>query len=164
MINIDLLIKKAVEYDRGDSRRIQHFIKVHDLSAVIGRLEGLDASSLNILEAAAVLHDIGIHASEEKYGNCSGKNQEIEGPLVAMDILSNFNCGSDETERICYLIGHHHTYDNIQDIDYQILVEADFLVNYQEDGLSRENIAASYEKIFRTKSGTELCRLMFDIE
>lgn len=164
MINIDLLIKKAVEYDHGDSGRIQHFIKVHDLSALIGRLEGLDPASLNILEAAAVLHDIGIHESEKKYGNCNGKNQEIEGPPVAMDILSGFGCSGAESERICYLIGHHHTYDNIQDMDYQILVEADFLVNYHEDGLSRESIVSSYKKIFRTKSGTELCRLMYDID
>mgnify|MGYP000340972515 FL=1 len=33
------------------------------------------------------------------------------------------------TERVAYLIGHHHTYDKIEGMDYQILVEADFLVN-----------------------------------
>ena len=37
----------------------------------------------------------------------------------------------DETdiEQICYLVGHHHTYTNIEGIDYQILVEIDFLKN-----------------------------------
>ena len=35
------------------------------------------------------------------------------------------------TERVAYLIGHHHTYDKIEGMDYQILVEADFLVNIQ---------------------------------
>ena len=29
------------------------------------------------------------------------------------------------TERVCYLVGHHHTYTNIEGMDYQILVEAD---------------------------------------
>ena len=44
----------------------------------------------------------------------------------------------DVSERVQYLIAHHHTYNNIDEIDYQILVEADFLVNIMEDGLSKE--------------------------
>ena len=40
--------------------------------------------------------------------------------------------------RICYLIGRHHTYTDIYGADYQILVEADFLVNLFEDNLSKE--------------------------
>ena len=31
--------------------------------------------------------------------------------------------------RVEYLVGHHHTYKDIDGLDYQILVEADFLVN-----------------------------------
>lgn len=41
----------------------------------------------------------------------------------------------DETNRICYLIAHHHTYDNVEGLDYRILLEADFLVNAMEDDL-----------------------------
>ena len=36
------LTAAMVAYDRGDAKRIQHFLKVHDLAAVIGTLEGLD--------------------------------------------------------------------------------------------------------------------------
>ncbi|MDE6410600.1 MAG: hypothetical protein K2K81_10230 [Muribaculaceae bacterium] len=49
--------------------RIQHFVKVHDFATTIAMLENVDPSTLSILEAASVLHDIGIHLSEEKYGN-----------------------------------------------------------------------------------------------
>ena len=46
------LIEAMTNYDKGDTRRIQHFIKVHDLAAVIGTLEGLDKETQFVLEAA----------------------------------------------------------------------------------------------------------------
>ena len=66
-------------------------------------------------------------------------------------------------ERICYLVWHHHTYTNIDGLDYQILVEADFIVNFYEDGLSKEAIAHTVAKIFRTASGKKLASTMFAI-
>ena len=62
-------MKAMVEYDKGDVPRIQHFVKVHDFATTIAMLENVDPSTLSILEAASVLHDIGIYLSEEKYGN-----------------------------------------------------------------------------------------------
>ena len=62
------LIAAMTEYDKGDARRIHHFLKVHNLAATIGTLEGLEAETQDILESAAILHDIGIHVSEHKYG------------------------------------------------------------------------------------------------
>ena len=55
-----------------------------------------------------------------------------------------------------FLIGHHHTYSNIDNIDYQILVEADFLVNIYEDEIPIDSIKSIKEKIFKTKSGTKI--------
>ena len=63
--------------------------------------------------------------------------------------------------RVCYLVGHHHTYDGIDGMDYQILVESDFLVNLYEDGVSGEAVERAGEKIFRTKSGTDILETMF---
>ena len=54
-------------------------------------------------------------------------------------------------------------YHNIDEIDYQILVEADFLVNIMEDGLSKEAALKAYESIFKTTCGKMICREMFDI-
>ena len=48
------------------------------------------------------------------------------------------------------------------EIDYQILVEADFLVNIMEDGLSKEAALKAYESIFKTTCGKMICREMFD--
>ena len=130
------LMAAVIKYDHGDVKRIQHLIKVHDLCLTIGLMENMPAEELWTLEAAAMLHDIGIHAGEAKHGGkCTGKHQEEEGPAVAQEILDSVGgFTNQQTERIKYLIAHHHTYSDIQGLDYQILVEADFLVNLYEDG------------------------------
>ena len=66
-------------------------------------------------------------------------------------------------DRVQYLIAHHHTYDHIDGMDYQILVEADFLVNIMESEMSKEAAEQAYHNIFRTECGKTICREMFDI-
>ena len=65
------------------------------------------------------------------------------------------------TEHVCFLVGHHHTYTNIDDIDYQILIEADFLVNAYEDSLNKTSIQNIKSKIIKTKTGTMYLEKMF---
>lgn len=153
-----------IEYYEGDPKRIQHFIKVHSFAAMIGQKENLDETTQFILEATAYTHDIGIKPAEEKYGRCDGKLQEQEGPIVAQKMLSEVGIENYMIERICYLIGNHHTYDHVEGMDYQILIEADFLVNMLEDDMSERSIRKAYEQIFKTESGKKLCRVMFGLE
>lgn len=160
---ISSLINEMIAYDKGDPRRIQHFMKVHDFARTIGQLEGLDEQTLYILESAAVVHDIGIHVCEEKYGSCEGKLQEKEGPALAKEMLERLGYEQKVINRICYLVGHHHTYTNITGIDYQILVEADFLVNLYEDGVSPDAVHKAYQNIFQTENGRKICRNMFGL-
>ena len=131
---------------------------------LIGIGEELDDASLFILEAAAYTHDIGIRVAEEKYGRCDGKLQEQEGPIIAQKMLSQLGFENYIVERICFLIGHHHTYDNIDGLDYQILVEADFLVNLYEDDAGNRAIDKAYKRIFKTETGKKIFRLMFGYE
>ena len=161
---ISSLIDEMIAYDKGDPRRIQHFIKVHAFARTIGQLEGLDDDTLYILESAAVVHDIGIHVCEEKYGSCEGKLQEKEGPALAKEMLERLGYEQEMIDRVCYLVGHHHTYTNIDGIDYQILVEADFLVNLYEDAVSLDAVRKAYQNIFKTESGRKICRNMFGLE
>ena len=72
---------------------------------------------------------------------------------MAAVILKKLEFPAPVTERVAYLIGHHHTYDKIEGMDYQILVEADFLVNADEDRLSSDAIENFKEKIFKTTTG-----------
>ena len=82
------LTREMIHYDGSDAKRIQHFIKVHNFARTIGLSEGMDEEQLYVLEAAAILHDVGIHAAEAKYGNCHGKHQEELGPEEARKVLA----------------------------------------------------------------------------
>ncbi len=157
----DKLLLEMIDYYAGDPQRIQHFIKVHSFASLIGTLEKLDEGTLFTLETAAVVHDIGIKVCEEKYGDCNGKLQEAEGPAIAQGLLERLSYDQDVIERVCYLVGHHHTYSQIDGIDYQILVEADFLVNLFEGDQPRTTCESVLNHIFRTKNGIEICTKMF---
>ena len=162
------LIMEMIRYDHGDPKRIHHFLKVYEFAQLIGKNEKIDNTVQHIVETAALVHDIGIHLSEQKYGSSSGIYQEKEGPAEARTMLTKLRYPQDVIERVCYLVGHHHTYTNIDGIDYQILVEADFLVNLYEDcenenSTSMKQAAESaYKNIFRTGTGKQLCRDLYE--
>lgn len=158
---INKLHLEMIKLYSGDAKRIQHFCKVHSYAGLIAQMENVDENTLFIIETAALTHDIGIHTCEEKYGNCNGKLQEKEGPDIAGELLKKLHFDKNVIERVQYLIAHHHTYDNIEGIDYQILVEADFLVNLYEDGVSLEAVKYADEHIFRTEAGKKILREMY---
>ena len=95
------------------------------------------------------------------FASCTDDPEETVNPVVVSEILRALGgYGEAQIERVKYLIAHHHTYSNIQGIDLQILIEADFLVNLYEH--SDESVASKVlEKIFKTASGTKLCKTMF---
>ena len=158
---INKLHLAMIELYQGDAKRIQHFCKVHSYAKLIAETENVDKKCLFTIEAAALTHDIGIHFCEEKYGNCNGKLQEKEGPAIAERLLGELGFDRDVSDRVQYLIAHHHTYHNIDGLDYQILVEADFLVNLFEDNLSKEAVLNAYQNIFKTATGKRICKEMF---
>lgn len=166
MMKILALQQQMINYMGGDARRIQHFIKVHAFAKMIGTMEKLPPETQYTLEVAALTHDIGIRMGEKKYGAdmVTGKVQEQEGPAEAKKMLEALGCAPQVIERVCFLIGHHHTFESIEGLDYQILVEADFLVNLYEDGLPLENVQTALTKIFKTPSGIKLCETMFGLK
>lgn len=159
-----VLFEKMAEYDKGDAMRIQHFTKVWQYARMIGIEEGLPGNQQNILEVAAIVHDIGIHKAEKSFGSSDGKLQEKLGPGEALTLLTDLGYPRSLIERVIFLVGHHHTYSEIDGLDYQILVEADFLVNGYEDGLGQEALDSAYEKIFKTSAGKRLFRLFYPEE
>jgi hypothetical protein len=158
------VIAEMIRYFDGDVRRINHALKVYGLAKTIGELEGLDSDAQQRLELAAVLHDIGIKESERKYGSAAGHYQEIEGPPVAGAILGALHCDPAALERIAFLIGNHHSYGKIDAPDFQILVEADFLVNIFEDSMTPAIVAEVGRKIFKTAAGKQLLARMYPQE
>jgi len=157
-----MILKMMIEYFGRDVRRINHAIKVYGFANTICRNEKLSEKEINIIEIAAILHDIGIPISEQKYGTCIGKYQEIEGPPIAREMLLKIDVNNEIIDRVCYLIGNHHSYQKIDGIDFQILVEADFLVNINEDNMDDKMISSIKEKYFKTKHGQLLLKTMYD--
>lgn len=157
------LIEEMVGYYSGDPKRIQHFLKVYQFAKLIGEQEELDEQTRFTLETAAIVHDIGIRNAEEKFGQCNGKLQEQEGPPEAEKLLAALGYDENVINRVSYLVGHHHTYTNVDGMDYRILLEADFLVNIYEDGLDKEAVLSVLENVFRTETGIRLCRTMFGV-
>jgi CRISPR/Cas system-associated endonuclease Cas3-HD len=153
-------IVSMMNYFGKDRMRIQHAIKVNNYARIIGRMEQLNEHEQQLLEIAAVFHDIGIKVSEEKYNSSAARYQELEGPAVARMLLQSFGLPEDVLKRICFLIGHHHTFSAIDGTDFQILVEADFLVNMYEDEMSEDQILKFKKNIFKTTSGIKLLNAM----
>ncbi|MCI6247617.1 HD domain-containing protein [bacterium] len=163
MTRLDELYLKMVDYYADDPARIQHFVKVHSFAALIGRQEGLDPQTQQTLEAAALVHDIGIRPAEAQYHSADGRYQEQLGPAPAREMVLSCGFAPAVADRVAWLVGHHHTYTAIDGPDYQILVEADFLVNLHEDGVPRSAARHALEHIFRTPTGTALCKTMFGL-
>jgi HD superfamily phosphodiesterase len=161
---IGQVINAMIAYYAGDVRRINHFLKVYGFSKAIGEMEGLDESTQAILEIAALTHDIGIKNSEKKYNSSAGNYQQIEGPPEAKKLLEGLGIESGVIDRVCWLIAHHHTYTDIQEIDYQILIEADFLVNAFEDNMPDASIESFMNKVFVTKTGIGLLKTMYELQ
>ncbi|WP_458863311.1 HD domain-containing protein [Acidaminobacterium chupaoyuni] len=149
-----LLIGEMIAYEAGCPQRIDHFLKVYGFAKAIGAREQLSSVTLNIVETAGITHDIGIRAALERFGECTPARQEELGAEAARALLERLGY-SDRPfiERVCWLIAHHHSYENIRDIDLQILVEADFLVNLKEKNAPRQQIEQVRDAYFKTATG-----------
>ncbi|MBQ8449239.1 MAG: HD domain-containing protein [Clostridia bacterium] len=158
------LIFEMAKYYEEQPERIQHYIKVFTYAKILGEEEKLSPETQHILETAAIVHDIGIKASEAKYGDLLGKHQEELGPAIAEDMLAKLGYDKKVIERVSYLVAHHHTYNAIDGLDYQILVEADFLVNIHENYNPYSSAAEAYKKIFKTEAGKRLYKIMYGIK
>lgn len=163
MKSVSEIIEKMIASSGGNLHDVNHFMKVWGYARVIGELEQLDEHTQFLLEVAAVTHDIACPLCREKYGSANGKLQEKEGPPLVTEFLKDTGLTEAEIDRVAFLVGHHHTYSSVDGMDYQILLEADYLVNADEGKDSAENIWNTCERIFRTKTGIRLLKAMYSI-
>lgn len=157
------LTKKMIEYSKGNRHDINHFLKVWACARTIGLCEGLSPSDQETLEIAALLHDIACPLCREKYGNTNGKYQEKEGMPLALEFLRGTGVSDACRDRVVYLVGHHHTPAGADGPDYQILLEADYLVNADESSYSEANIRSTLTGIFKTRTGKDLLKSIYGI-
>lgn len=153
--------QKMIAFYRGNIHDIDHFLKVWAMAKTIGELEVLDKHAQEVLELAAVVHDIACPLCREKYGDTNGKHQELESPPLVEAFFKGLPVERPDVERVSWLVAHHHTYANIDGPDHQILLEADFLVNAGESGYTPSAIRNFRERVFRTAAGKELLDSMY---
>ena len=156
-------INAMTAYFQGDPKRIQHFMKVYTIAKTLAINENLHKDLLYLLEITAIVHDIGIKLSEQKYGSADGKYQEQEGPAEAEKLLRELGFKEDFIDKVCYLIANHHTYKGIDNKVHTILVEADFLVNIYDDHISPELARNVKQNIFKTESGIKMFEQMYGV-
>ena len=161
MTRLDELLYEMIRYDDRDVKRIQHFLKVHEFARLIGLEEKLDPYTQEILEAAAIVHDIACPLCREKYGSTNGKYQEQEGAPLTRAFFEGTDVPSDTVERVVWLVAHHHTLRPIEGPDHQILIEADYLVNAEESNLPETNIRHMNDAIFKTQTGKLLLESVY---
>ena len=155
------VVKKMVEYSKGDLHDISHFMKVYAYAKTIAEGENLSPEHQKLVEVTAVVHDIACPLCRVKYGNANGKHQEEESAALLEEFFADSDLPKEFVDRVSYIVSHHHTITGIDGIDYQILVEADFLVNLAEEQSSKETIESVKNKIFKTKTGIWLINKIF---
>ena len=104
-------------------------------------------------------HLMKVHSYARIIGTGEGLSEELQ--KITESFLADTGLTREEIARIAYLVGHHHTYEGVEGLDYQILLEADYLVNADESGYSRENILHMRDTVFQTKTGTALLESIY---
>jgi len=160
---ISKIMEKMIAFSEGNIHDIDHLIRVWTYARTIGTLEALDGETQLVLEAAAIVHDIACPLCREKYGNTNGKHQETEGAPMAKEFLADSGLTDEQIERAAYLVGHHHTLSEIAGMDYQILIEADYMANATEKGYGKENVASFVDTVMKTASSKRLAKAVFGL-
>ncbi len=158
---ISTSVKKMIDFYDGNLHDIAHFLKVWAYAKTIGEQEKLDSHTMKILELAAVVHDIACPLCRKKYGNTNGKNQELESLPLVDAFFSDLSLPAEDIERISWIVTHHHTYTNVDGLDYQILLESDFLVNAEESGYKNSVVESAKKNVFKTATGISLLESIY---
>ncbi|WP_028316126.1 HD domain-containing protein [Desulfatibacillum aliphaticivorans] len=124
------IAKLLTDFFEEDFRRINHALEVLKYAEkAMGKYEDADEE---IVIASALLHDVGIKPSEAKLGYNNGKTQEDFGPPAAKELLGRIDFPADKTQKVCEIIGNHHSRSRYDYVELKILKEADLIVNRME--------------------------------
>ena len=154
------LIVSMKEYFGEDQRRIDHTLQVLGYAEQILAQENADRG---VVQAAAILHDIGIPEAERKHGSSAGKYQEIEGPPIARKILEEHDLDRETIDHVCRIVANHHSARDIDTPEFRIVWDADWLVNMAPQAQKSEpkEVEEKIERIFKTEEGKRIAYRLF---
>ena len=143
-------------------RYVDHALSVTRFAKEIVAGEGItDSFCSTVITLAAVFHDVGIPAAIARHGTGAGPYQEREGEPIARELLSELGIRRDIAERVCYIVGRHHTQEAVDGLDFQVLWEADALVNIP-NGWGRKDYGCTFDELvtanFKTRTGRHLIK------
>src|SRR5512133_1021831 len=121
------IVKLLVNYFEDDFRRVTHALEVLKYTKKIK--ENSEEGDYEVLIASALLHDVGIKKSEELLGYNNGKTQEQYGPPIAARLLESIGFPSEKRQKVCEIIGNHHSRSRFDYVELKIIKEADRIVN-----------------------------------
>ena len=124
-----------IQFYHGNIHDVSHFLKVYAFAKTIGELERLTPQTQETLE--------------------------LESPPLIENFFAVLSFSQKTVQRITWLVAHHHTYGLSEDLDYQILLEADYIVNAGESDHPAKSVRSALQKIFKTKTGNELLSSLY---
>jgi hypothetical protein len=157
----EFLIQDMRRIFGSDRKRIDHALAVLEHAERIHVAEGGDTL---VVQAAAILHDIGIQEAERKHGSSAGPYQELEGPPIAEAVLRRRDVDEDRIAHVCRIVANHHSARDIDTLEFRVIWDADWLVNLPETMRPEESVPklrARIQKIFKTSAGREMALRLF---
>ncbi len=154
----DKIIEEMKEIFKEIPYGIEHTLKVLENAEIIMEGEGVCDEEKEKISLVVILHDAGAPEALRKHGSIDGIYQEIEGPKIAKKILEKYDRDVCDIDRICFIIGNHHTPSKIDGLDFQIQWEADLLENLSTMDIKTEGekIKKCIEENFRTETGKKI--------
>lgn len=155
------VIEQMRETFGDDQPRINHALAVLDYAEQMLKSQP-DVSGL-VVRAAAILHDIGIQQAERTHGSSAGNFQEIEGPPIARKILTSLDVQEDVIDHVCAIVGNHHSAKDIDTPEFQIIWDADHLVNVPAEHPDKNptQLRELIDTLFRTDAGRQLAERLW---
>lgn len=135
-------------YFGRDFKRIGHATRVARHAEKIGIQE---QGNLAVILSAAYLHDIGAKEAQIKYQSTASQYQELEGPAVARQILTDLAAPPALIDEVCDIVGHHHQPRPEETLNFKVLYDADVLANLEEQYKEQPLSLAELEEILATK-------------
>lgn len=129
--SIQVFARRAMEQGDGGSHSFEHVLRVRQLCLLIGQEEKAD---LDVLEAAALLHDIGRPQEAE-----TGVSHAITGADMAVAFLATTSFPKEKLGSVASAIRTHRFSENLtpESLEGEILSDADKLDAIGALGLAR---------------------------
>ncbi len=159
----DQVIAAMKELFRDAPYGIEHTLAVLKDAEAIMDGEGIQGYERELITTTVILHDIGVLEAKRKHGSSEAQYQEIEGPIIARQILTDLGYEESFIARVCYIVRHHHSPAYIDGRDFQVQWDADLLVNVEGMDIrnNKPELAKYIVMNFRTATGKSIATARF---